>query len=69
MKLNEGKLDRIIRFVLGLLLIVLWPFGFTQGTFAVVLAVVGAVLVATSLAGFCPLYAVLGIKTCPLTKS
>jgi hypothetical protein len=69
MKLNEGMTDRVVRVILGTLLIALWPFGFTHGAFAIILAVIGVVLLATALTGFCPLYAVLGIKTCSVSKT
>jgi hypothetical protein len=66
---NEGNTDRIIRAVIGITLIGLWMLGITQGILAVILAVVGAVLVLTSLVGFCPLYALFGINTCPVKST
>lgn len=69
MKLNEGMTDRIIRVVLGTLLLALWLFGFTQGSLAIILAIIGAVLLVTAAIGFCPLYSLFGIKTCAVSKS
>nr|WP_249028284.1 DUF2892 domain-containing protein [Nonlabens xylanidelens] len=38
------------------------------GTLGVILLIVGGVLLATSFMNFCPLYAVLGINSCPIKK-
>lgn len=66
---NESSLDRTLRIVAGLVLIGLWPFGVVNGAFAVALVVVGAVLLITGAVGFCPLYRLLGISTCPVRRS
>jgi len=55
---NLGKIDRIIRAIVGLAFFaaaVLTPYWW--------LAIVGAVALGTSLIGFCPLYAILGINS------
>jgi hypothetical protein len=69
MKRNESNADRIIRAVLGFALIALWILGVTQGLLAIILGVAGAVLALTALVGFCPLYALFGINTCPVKHS
>jgi hypothetical protein len=61
---NEGTVDRVVRVVLGALLITAWAFGWLTGTLAVVLGVLGIVLVGTGAVGFCALYRVFGISTC-----
>jgi hypothetical protein len=64
MKTNEGKIDRIARVVVGLVLLALvfvgpqTPWGW-----------IGIVPLVTGLIGFCPLYRILGLNTCPLTMS
>jgi Inner membrane protein YgaP-like, transmembrane domain len=61
---NVGTLDRAARLILGALLIAL-PFLTTLGsTLTVALPVVGAVLVLTAFARFCPLYRLIGVSTC-----
>lgn len=65
---NEGTLDRAIRLIIGLVLLYVALFTGTAAALAVLLGVVGAVLVLTAAVGFCPLYAALGIRTCPLDK-
>lgn len=68
MSVNVGTFDRILRLVVGLLLVIA-PFATNmalfQGTVAMVISVaIGAVLVLTALARVCPLYSLLGVKTC-----
>ena len=63
---NLGSIDRILRIVLGITFGVLYFTGVTTGTLGIVLAVLGGIFIATSLISWCPIYAVLGIKTCPV---
>lgn len=63
MKLNESRLDRIIRVVLGIALLALYFTGIVSGTLGIVFIIVGVVLTLTGLVGFCPLYALLKIRT------
>jgi hypothetical protein len=63
MKKNESGLDRIIRVILGAALVVLSVFQVLSGTLGIVSLVVGAILLITGLIGFCPLYALLKIRT------
>ena len=62
MKLNVGGIDRIARIILGLVLIALTLSG-TIGVWGWL----GAVLLATGLLRFCPLYPMLGLSTCPMS--
>jgi len=64
MKANVGGIDRILRIVLGLVLIALTLTG-TIGVWGWV----GVVLLATGLFSFCPLYPLLGFSTCPMKKA
>lgn len=64
MSANVGSADRLIRIILGLVLIIL-PFMSGWRTLgAMVSVVIGAVLVVTALVRFCPLYRPLGVRTC-----
>ncbi len=63
MKSNVGGIDRILRAVLGLVLIALAATG-TIGLWGYV----GVVLLATAAFSFCPAYPLLGINTCPMKK-
>ncbi len=63
MKANEASWDRIVRVVLGAVLLFL-GFGSTiSGALGVIVGIVGVVLVVTGLVGFCPLYALLKFNT------
>ncbi|MDP1555206.1 MAG: DUF2892 domain-containing protein [Hyphomonas sp.] len=63
-KTNEGTIDRALRVIAGLVLISLvfvgpqTPWGW-----------VGVVPLATGLIGWCPVYTLLGLNTCPVKKS
>ena len=69
MKKNMGGTDRIIRLVLAAVFGYLYFSGTVTGTLGIVLAVLGAVFVLTTLVGFCPLYTLVGINTCPAKKA
>ncbi len=61
MKQNVGGIDRILRIVVGLVLIALAATG-TVGAWGWI----GVVPLATGLFRFCGLYTLLGINTCPM---
>ena len=63
-----GNADRIFRFLIAALVAVLYFTNTITGTLGIVLLVVAAVFVLTSLVSFCPLYTLLGINTCPAKK-
>ncbi len=63
MKANESNLDRALRAVVGLVLLVLYFAGTFTGALGIVSLVLGAVLLLTGVVGFCPLYALLKIAT------
>ncbi|MBS1795392.1 MAG: DUF2892 domain-containing protein [Acidobacteria bacterium] len=63
MKVNMGSIDRAIRVIFAVLVAVLYFTGQIGGTVAIVLGILAAVFVLTSLIGFCPLYLPLGIST------
>ena len=64
MKSNVGGIDRILRVVVGLVLMALAATG-TVGVWGWI----GIVPLATAAMGFCPLYTMLGLSTCPLKSS
>jgi len=63
MKANEGKIDRALRVVVGLGLMSLMFVGPQT-----VWGAVGLVPLMTGLYGFCPLYKIFGLSTCPLPR-
>ncbi len=62
MKANVGGIDRILRIVVGIALIAWALLG------GPVWAWIGVVPLVTGLIGFCALYPLLGINTCPTKK-
>lgn len=69
MNKNMGSLDRTLRgFVVAPLLIVAGVLVGPGGWLAVVLYALAAVMLVTASIGFCPLYAPLGLRTCPMPK-
>jgi len=63
MKTNESGVDRVIRVVLGIVLLALYFMGVVTGGLGIVLIVIGAIALLTGVVGFCPLYALLKIHT------
>ncbi len=55
--------DRIVRILLSIAIVILYFSGVLSGTLAIIALVVAIVFTLTSLIGFCPLYALLGIST------
>ncbi|NYT63572.1 DUF2892 domain-containing protein [Alcaligenaceae bacterium] len=64
MKSNVGGIDRALRIVVGITLITLAATG-TVGWWGWL----GAIPLLTGLAGMCPLYVLLGLKTCPMKSN
>lgn len=64
MKKNMGGLDKFIRIAIALVAGLLVYFEMVGDSLSFVLLAVAAVLVITSLVGFCPLYGLLGMNSC-----
>lgn len=64
MKKNMGTIDKALRIILAIVIVVLIFLGELSGVAAVVLGIIAAVFLLTSLIGFCPLYVPLGLSTC-----
>ena len=65
MRTNMGRTDRVIRLGVGLSAIVGGILAGATSVVGIVLLGVGGIMLATSATGFCPLYRVLRISTCP----
>lgn len=63
MNKNVGGIDKVLRIVAGLALIGLTVMGVLP-----VWGYVGLVPLATGLMGWCPLYPLIGLSTCPVKK-
>jgi hypothetical protein len=62
---NTGSVDRIVRILAGFALLA-WAFWGTDPYHQI--GWIGVILLATAAMGFCPLYRVLGISTCPVPQ-
>ena len=63
---NEGTADRIVRAVIGLILlwVGLWPLaGLQAAVLGIIVALIGLVLVITAITGFCLIYRIIGVST------
>ena len=64
-KKNEGAVDRIIRVIAGIVILIIGIYEFKSlAVLGIILIIVGAVLIITAITGFCLLYTLLGISTC-----
>ncbi len=70
MTANVGNTDRILRAILGLILIFApllnMPAIWSSGAFAYGSMAVGLVLIITAVVRFCPLYRIIGLSTCKI---
>jgi hypothetical protein len=69
MKSNVGGLDRTIRIIAGLVLLVLGLFIVKSSIGIIVFIGLGAILFLTGLFRFCALYLICGANTCPIKTS
>ena len=63
MKGNESGSDRVIRIILGIILIILGWFVLGNNTLGVILDIIGIILIITGITGFCLLYTLFGMST------
>jgi hypothetical protein len=63
MKKNMGTIDKTIRILVAVVVVVLYFTHVISGVLAVILLVLSAIFVVTSLISFCPLYLPLGLST------
>ena len=64
MKKNVGSIDKIIRYLIAAIIIILFFTNVISGTLGIILLIVAGALIVTSLVSFCGLYTILGISTC-----
>ena len=60
---NMGSYDRVIRLIIALVVGGLYYMGVIPGTVGIVLLILSAVFLLTSLVSFCPLYTIFGLST------
>jgi hypothetical protein len=68
MKKNMGSIDRILRLLVAVAVIILYFTHIINGTVAIVLLALSAIFILTSFMSVCPLYMPFGISTCKKEK-
>jgi len=63
MKINESNIDRVIRVTIGLVVLGLGWLEIVPGTLGLVFKILGFLPLLTGLIGFCPVYALINIRT------
>ena len=69
MKCNVGAIDRVIRVVVGIVLLLMTPLiggfvGYPVGGIVTNWGWIGVIPLVTGLVGFCPAYSLIGVSTC-----
>jgi uncharacterized membrane protein len=63
MNINQNKSERITRFIIALFLLPA-PIIFGNNVFAIIQALIGAILLFNAISGTCAIYGIFGINTC-----
>ena len=63
MKKNMGTIDKVIRILVAAVVVVLYFTHLISGTLGIILLILSAVFVVTSILGFCPLYLPFGLSS------
>lgn len=63
MRKNMGKIDRILRVIIAIIIAVLYFTDQISGTGAIVLGIIAIAFLLTSAIGWCPTYVPFGIST------
>jgi len=63
MKKNMGTIDKVIRILVSVIVVVLYFTHVISGVLAIILLALSAIFVVTSLLSFCPLYLPFGLST------
>ena len=61
---NMGSGDRLIRTIVGIIIIVLYLMGQISGLWATILLALSAILILTSMFSVCPVYMPFKLSTC-----
>jgi len=60
---NMGTADRVIRTIIALVILALYINGSLSGALAIILLIIAAIFIATSIVGFCPAYTLFNFST------
>lgn len=68
MKPNVGTTDKLIRFLIAIVLVALFLFDVLTGTWGIVAIVVASALTLSNILGYCFFYTLIGVNTCKARK-
>jgi hypothetical protein len=60
---NVGMVDRVIRIILGIILLYIFLVNMVVAPWSYLVALIGLILLGTGIVGSCPLYSMLGMNT------
>jgi len=63
MKKNMGTVDKVIRILIAVVVVILYFTNVISGTLAIILLALSAIFVVTSILSICPLYMPFGLNT------
>jgi len=63
MKKNMGTIDKVVRILLAMIVVVLYFTHVISGTLAIILLLLAGIFIVTSFLSFCPLYLPFGLST------
>ena len=63
MKKNMGTIDKVIRILVAMVVVVLYFTHIISGTLAIILLILAGIFILTSFLSFCPLYFPFGLST------
>lgn len=69
MTCNVGRIERPIRIVIGIVLLGIGAFAGLPVEATAVVLIVGTIALVTGAIGYCPLWMLLGVNTCPAAPS
>jgi hypothetical protein len=66
---NMGSADRAIRLLVAAVVVALYFSGVISGTLGIIGLVVAAIFTLTTILGYCPLYSLIGVRTCKVREA
>lgn len=66
MKINMGNIDKIIRAIVVVGCLGLFFGGVVEGIYGYVLLAIAVIFTFTVTTGFCPIYSIFGLNSCPI---
>jgi hypothetical protein len=63
MKKNVGTIDKVIRILIAVVMVVLYFTHMISGVLAIILLAVSVIFIATAFLSFCPIWFALGLST------